>query len=81
MDEFDVFMDAQSRMIAIDELIKDAAPADSDVASHAVQKRTGTNRQNIFITPLEIDKAVPEKPYIKKLKLKPTESSFGSKGN
>ena len=58
----------------------DAAPPDAEGNSRAVRKRTGTNRQNIFITPLEIDKAVPDKPYIKKLKLSPTESSFGTKG-
>jgi len=79
MDEFDVFMDAQSRMIAIDELVKDAAPPDSKDANAVVRKR-GRNRQNIFITPLEIDKAVPDRPYIKKLKLSPSEASFGTKG-
>jgi hypothetical protein len=84
MDEFDVFMDAQSRQIAINELVQDSAPLAFKLGQgHRADQletlgRLRGPKQNIFITPLEIDKAVPELAYVKKLRLAPVAAIFGT---
>mmetsp|Transcript_55268 Transcript_55268/g.109571 ORF Transcript_55268/g.109571 Transcript_55268/m.109571 type:complete len:176 (-) Transcript_55268:131-658(-) len=51
MDEFDVFMDAVSRKVALDQLI--------------VQGRKHKNRQFIFITPQDLSTVTPEPDFLK----------------
>ena len=63
MDEFDVFMDAQNRKIAMTQMLN-AAEADKNT------------KQFIFITPHDIS-AVPDKPTVRKQAMKPPEEDFG----
>ncbi|KAH9251522.1 hypothetical protein BASA81_010553 [Batrachochytrium salamandrivorans] len=68
MDEFDVFMDAVTRKIAIDQLIIDAK-----------QSLNGHRKQCIFLTPLDISD-IPESPDLAKLIIEPNAETYGTAG-
>ena len=69
MDEFDVFMDAASRRVAIEQLLRMARMASS----------SGVRRQMIFISPLDLA-VVPNDPDVSKRVLQPPVEDFGAKG-
>ena len=57
MDEFDVFLDAQSRKLALDNLVAMA--------------KSMEHRQFIFITPQDVSSIQPDPKWLKILKMKP----------
>jgi len=69
MDEFDVYMDATTREIAIQQLLMDGRSA--------VQ---GVRKQCIFLSPLDVSQ-VTDGPDVRKQKMVPNASTFGNGGN
>lgn len=70
MDEFDVFMDATARSIAIKQLVYDSRQPCT----------RGKRKQCIFLTPLNIS-SIPDAPDLRRTEVRIDKDTFGTGGN